>query len=246
MMFLISVLLWIFALAVLQRVRAEDTVSSGNYLITRCNSGLPDSEASKLQNLLPQVYDGLQRVIADLQLGTVSKHGYGVFFKDDSSKAEVLQVYQKIAAGASVLVGRPNTDTIYSRHPTFICANNNPETDLLYQICIKSPQAPLMTWLYTELIPLCPVFWVIKETARLSDCPLVVANTLTPNDDRLLQNQEALLIGSLVHFYHEHSPDMISLIGDALELSAPSSLKNPPNYALYYAGEGLMPPTLAK
>lgn len=238
-MFVKYLSLWVFTLVLLQPVSTEDTVNSGNYLIHLCNSGQPGSEASKLQNLLPQLYNGLQKVITDLQLGTASTHGYSAFFKNDSSKAEVLLVYQKMAAGASVALGRGrNIDPISLKHPTFICANNAPETNFLYQYCISTPNTPLMSWTRTELIPLCPLFWTIKKQARLPDCPLVVANTLTPNDDRLLQNQEALLVGSLVHLYHDFfHEDMVVTITDASELSSSESLINPPTYALYYAGE---------
>ena len=227
----------IFALALLPIASAEDTVSSGNYSIHLCNSGQLDSEASKLQKLLPQVYNGLQKVVADLQLGTGSLHGYSTFFKNDSSKAEVQRVYEKIAAGASVVVGRYRSNI---RYPTFICANNIPETDLLYQYCMRNPNTALMTRKNTELIYLCPLFWTIKRQAILPDCPLVVANTLTPNDAQLLENQEALLIGALVHFYHDVHEDLILTITDASELDASESLLNPPNYALYYAGEYLL------
>ena len=223
--------LWIFALVLLQPISAEDTVSSGNYLIHLCNSGQPGSEASKLQSLLPQVYDGLQKVISDLQ-GSASKYGYGAFFKDDSNKAEVLQVYQRMAAGADVFVG---LDHISLRRPTFTCANDVPATQLAYQHC--KPKTPLMSWVYTELIFLCPLFWMIKQQAIPSDCPLVVRNTLTPNDDRLLSNQEALLVSSLVHFYHQFVSNIVVTITDASELGASRSLTNAPNYALYYAGE---------
>ena len=238
-MFVKYLSLWFFALVLLQLISAEDTVSSGNYLIHLCNSGQPGSEASKLQNLLPLVYNGLQKVIADLQLGTASTHGYSAFFKNDSSKAEVLLVYQNMAAGASVALGRGrNIDPISLKHPTFICANNVPETDFLYQYCTSTPNTPLMNWMRTELIPLCPLFWTIKKQPRLLDCPLVVANTLTPNDDRLLLNQEALLVASLVHLYHDFfAEDMVVTITDASELSASESLMNPATYGLYYAGE---------
>ena len=230
-------MLWICALALLQPVHAEDTVSSGNYLIHRCNSGRPGSEASKVQSLLPQVYNGIQKVIADLQLGTASTHGYSAFFKDDSSKAEVSQVFQKMAAGANVIlhyVG--NNDRVYLRRPTFICANDVPETDLIYQYCMRLPGPTLMNWIDTELIALCPLFWEVKQQARSSDCPLVVANNLAPNDDRLLKNQEALLVVSLVHFYHKQQ-SMVMAVADAVELNNSESMSNAPNYALYYAGK---------
>lgn len=233
--------LCIFALALVQIVGAEDTVSSGNYLITLCNSGQANSEASILQNLLPQVYDGLQNVIADLQLGTASTHGYSAFFKNDSSKEEVLLVYQNMAAGASVAFGQGrNIDPINLRRPTFMCVNDVPETDLLYQLCKRATNTPFMYWMETELMPVCPFFWTIhRKKARQSECPLVVANTLTPNDDRLLSNQEALLVGTLAHLYHDYGDGKVVRIKDASELSASESLRNPPNYGLYYAGESL-------
>ena len=230
-------MLWIFALAVLQAVHADDTVSSGNYLIHRCNSGQPDSQASKLQSLLPQVYDGILKVIADLQLGTASTHGYSTFFKDDSSKAEISQVFLQMAAGANVMLRRAGNNGVYIRRPTFICANDVPETDLVYSYCTRS-NAPLVNWLQTELIALCPIFWTVKQQARSSDCPLVVANNLAPNDDRLLKNQEALLVGSLMHFYHDQSArPMLTAIADASELDNLESKLNAPSYALYYAGK---------
>lgn len=236
-----SLSVWIFVLVLLQPISAEDTVSSGNYLIHLCNSGQPGSEASKMQSILPQVYDGLQRVILDLQ-GSTSEHGYSAFFKSDSNKAEVLQVYQKMAAGANVYVGR--LDHVSERRPTFACAKNVPETDLAYRNC--KPRTPLMSWVSTEFIFLCPLFWMMPQTTLSSDCPLVVANTLAPNDDRLLQNQEALLVGSLVHLYHDFDSNIIVTVTDASELSASQSLINAPNYALYYAGERFLLPMLAK
>ena len=240
-MILKSVSVWVFVLVLLRPISAEDTVSSGNYLIHLCNSGELGSEASYLQSLLPQVYDGLQKVILDLQR-TASEHGYSAFFKDDSNKAEVLQVYQKMAAGANVYVGR--LDHVSERRPTFACANDVPKTHLPYQYC--KPRTPLMTWVHTEIIFLCPLFWMMAQKTLPSDCPLVVANTLTPNDDRLLQNQEALLVGSLVHLYHDFDSNIIVTITDASELSASQSLINAPNYALYYAGERLLLPMLLK
>lgn len=223
--------LWICALVLLQPISAEDTVSSGNYLIHLCNSRQPDSEASKLQMILPQVYDGLQKVISDL-LDTTSQYGYSAFFKDDSNKAEVLQVYQKMAAGANVYVG---INPIALKRPTIACANDRPETQLAFQHC--KPTTPLISWVHTELIFLCPLFWMMEPQALPSDCPLVVQNTLTPNDDRLLSNQEALLVGSLMHLYHHFDSSLVVTITDVSELSARRSLRNAPNYALYYAGE---------
>ena len=228
--------LWVLALALLQPVSAEDTVISGGYLIHLCNSGQPNSEASRLQELLPRMKYGLRKVIADVQLGTASKHGYSAFFKDDSSKVEVLRVYRQIAAGANFVLANK------IRRPTFICAN--PETPLLYQYCLGRPDTALMSWMQTELMPICPHFWSIQQRAFRPDCPLVVRNVLTPNDMRLLGNQEALLVGNLVHLYHRVGPEFITAIADVSDLNASESLLNPPNYALYYAGGYLTFPVL--
>ena len=228
---------WIFALAFLQPVIALDTVSSGNYLIHLCNSDLPNSYASKLQALLPQVYNGLQNVIADLQLGTASTHGYSAFFKNDSSKAEVLQVYERMAAGANVAVGN------VTRRPTLICASNVKYTDPLYQYCSEGDSA-LLNWPNTELIPVCPTFWSIQSQANSSDCPLVSVNRLAASNHQLFENQEALVVGNLVHLYHNVDSNYTTNIADVSELSASDSLLNPTIYALYYACEYLLFPIL--
>ena len=227
----------IFALALLQPVIASDTVSSGNYLIHLCNSDLPNSYASKLQNLLPQVFNGLQNVITDLQLGTASTHGYSAFFKNDSSKAEVLQVYQRMAAGANVALGN------VIRRPTLLCTTNFGETDPLYQYCVGGDSA-LLNWPNTELMPVCPSFWSIPTKANFSDCPLVSVNKLAASNHQLFENQEALLVGNLVHFYHAVSSNYTTNIADVSELSASDSLLNPTIYALYYAGGSFVLPVL--
>ena len=232
---------WILALAMSLASNSDDTVSSGNYLIHLCNSEKPDSEAFELQALLPQVYAGLQLVIADLQLGTASLHGYSTFFKDNSSIAVVLQIYQAMAAGSSVALGR-NRNVI--RQPTFICANDAPSTDLLYKYCVRKPDTATLIWKHSELLLLCPFFWTIKSKAILPDCPLVVANSLAPNDNRLVGNQEALLVGNLVHLYHDILDELVTTITDVSELNVSESLLNPSNYAFYYAGEHLMLPIL--
>ena len=225
---------WIFALALLQPVIAVewDTVSSGNYRINLCDADLPSSHAPELQDLLAQVYSGLQNVITDLQLGTASRHGYSAFFKDDSSKAEVAQVYERIGAGANVTVGHE------MRRPTFVCANNGRRTDLLFQHCIEGNSA-VLNWGNSEIVPLCPIFWSIQPKPTSSDCPLVSGNNRPPpSDQSLLQNQEALLVGNLVHFYHSVSSRYTTKIADVVAgLNASGSLLNPATYALYYAGK---------
>ena len=222
----------IFALALLQPVIAVewDTVSSGNYRIHLCDADLPSSHAPALQDLLSRVYFGLQKVIVDLQLGTTSTHGYSAFFKDESSKAEVAQVYERMGAGANVSVGND------MRRPTLVCANNNRRTLLLFQHCIEGNSA-ILNWGNSEIVPICPIFWNIHSKPIYTACPLVSGNGPALTDQSLLKNQEALLVGNLVHFYHSVSSKYTTKLADVSGLNASESLLNPATYAHYYAGE---------
>ena len=82
--------------------RDNSIVYSGKYVIRYCNAGDPDSMASKLQEILPKIWNNLQTTIADSKNGTASKNGYAAFFKTNSSIGAVQKVYQDIADGSPV------------------------------------------------------------------------------------------------------------------------------------------------
>lgn len=225
-----------------------DTVSSGNYLIHLCNSGEPNSNASYLQDLLPQIYVNLQAVIADARLGTASNRGYGAFFKTNHNIQEVVRVYEAMAAGTNVLIrsipGRQLPGLVAAR-PTFVCVNDIPETGNIYRQCIKDhPDTPLVVWEDSELIALCPLFWDQKKVpVPRTDCPRLRGNTLSPNNMQLIRNQEAMIVYELTYLYGTVTkwPNVVMNIQDAVNLDATASLANPNNYALYYAGQYRMP-----
>lgn len=237
---------WLFIARNIQSAATdiEDTVSSGNYQIHLCNSGLPDSHASYLQVLLPQIYTNLQAVITDAQLGTASKRGYGAFFKTNDSIGQVIEMYQKMADGADILVPSVPGDSkpgMSLEKPSFFCVNEDVAGVLAYDQCLKeNPNFPLVYWEDSEDIVLCPLFWQHQETAvSRIDCPRLRGNTLSPNNDQLSTNQQALIVHGLVHLYQNitKSPSDVLNIQDAVNLDAKASLVNANNYALYYAGQ---------
>lgn len=249
-MFTAVMLSWMFVARNTQTCAAKlgDTVSSGNYLIHLCDSGEPNSNASYLQNLLPQIYVNLQAVIADARLGTASKRGYGAFFKTNDNIQEVVRVYEEMAAGTNVIVrsipGRQLPGLVAAR-PTFVCVNDIPETRGIYRQCIKDhPNTPLVVWEGSELIALCPLFWDQKRVplAR-TDCPRLKGNTLSPNNMQLSGNQEAMIVYELTYLYGNVTkwPKVVMNMQDAVNLDATASLANPSNYALYYAGQYHLP-----
>jgi len=248
-MFISILFTWIFVARNLQISAADpgDMVSSGNYLIHLCNSGDPNSNASYLQNLLPQIKVNLQAVIADAQLGTASKRGYGAFFKTNDTIQEVIRVYKEMAAGTDVMIqsipGRPLPGLLAAR-PTLVCINDIPKTRYIYQQCIHHhSNIPLVVWERSELIALCPLFWDQKKVpVARTDCPRLKGNTLSPNTMQLSENQEAMIVYELTYLYGNVTkwPNVVMNIQDAVDLNAAASLANPSNYALYYAGQYCM------
>lgn len=76
-----------------------DFAQSGNYAMYLCDSGQPNSQAAKLQTLLPYVWQVLQEVLVDVKLGTASEHGFRSFFKTNGAIHLVESIFQAIAEG---------------------------------------------------------------------------------------------------------------------------------------------------
>ena len=221
----------------------EDTVSSGNYQIQNCNSHKAESDASYLQQLLPQIRTNLRAVIADARLGTASKHGYGTFFKTNDNIEDVITVYRRIAAGNDVLVRSVSDSNILgltAARPTIVCVNNVLETAPIYQACLRDWFDPTSVHVVdSNLIALCPQFWERKEAPLPRvDCPRSKASSFILNNLDLISNQQAMIVYKLAHLYED-----VSVSGEvmnnqnAADLNSTSPVQTATNYAFYYAGE---------
>ena len=245
--FLYSLL--ILAAATLHTVaEVEDTIGTGNYLIHLCSSGGSSSNASYLQQLLPQIQINLQAVIADAKQGTASRHGYGALFKTDENIEKVMSTYQDMSNGSDILLhtmpGSPRPGLLATR-PTFVCINDIPETEAFYEACMNNnTDTPLTHLADSGLVILCPLFWEQRKAAVARiDCPRLYGNSLSPNSMQLSLNQEAMIVHELAHLYADVNgwPNEIMNVQDAVNLNASASLSNANNYALYYAGQSIPP-----
>ena len=82
-----------------------------------------------------------------------------------------------------------------------------------------------------------------EQTPATSDCPRVRRNRLTPDDDMLTMNQEAILVHELVHLYGVRpfaswlQGDFESYkVGECVNLESSVKLTNAANFAYYYSG----------
>jgi len=224
-----------------------DHTSSGNYQIRNCNAGRPNSQAAELLNLLPQIYDNLVAVIEDAKKGTASDHGYEAFFHNNNNVPYVQSIFTKIAKGVPVPLqnteGRATNPLMNLGWPTIVCIQpGDPETLGLKSGCDEHSNVPAGT--QDNYVVLCPLFWESDKEAESFDCPRVRRNTLTPNDDDLVRNQQAVLVHELVHVYgvvnHLRWQDgnfEKYKLRDAADLDEEQALRNAPNFAYYYSGQ---------
>lgn len=232
-------------------------VGSGHYQIIKCNAGQTDSMALKLQTLLPEIWNNLKAVIADATAGTSSNHGFSAFFKANDNIQTVQNVYQNMAAGNPVSVnanavskGR-NINPLNLAWPGLVCVQKgDPSTLEHYLVCTTGDLAGrLVAGIAGQYVMLCPAFWTLPESPYIDNCPRVRRNTLTPNDESLVLNQQSALVHELAHLYGVEGGGQTLggdwqegnyepyLLQDCVDLSATDSANNAQNYAYYYAGQ---------
>ena len=108
--YILRVFLGIFLLGVDADFPSEfrnDRGQSGNYVIHLCGSDQPDSQAAKLQVLIPYIRRTLGDVQIDIKMGTASRHGFRSFFKTNANQPYVRSVFEDIADGRWILHTRP-------------------------------------------------------------------------------------------------------------------------------------------
>ncbi len=216
----------------------ENLVRSGNYEIRFCGKG-PGSKAAQLQRLLPQFWDDLQLVLADLERGNASK-AYRAYFKFQSNAAYVESIFQAMADGAPVQIpplrGSPSKQSHRTR-PAIVCLDPKiPNLETLSAVCVQAAASILPN---NHIVLLCPAFWQgMKLRPLRRDCPRVKGNKFVPDDYRVAYNQFSVFVHEFTHAYTQNWDTKETYRPTAaVKLSAALSLRNPNNFALYAASE---------
>jgi len=134
-------------------------------------------------------------------------HGYSAFFKTTENIQNITAIYQNMAAGSLVSKihespGR-NINPLNLAWPSLVCIQEgDPATAEYYAAGTTGPLGGrLIAGIAAQYVMLCPNFWVLPEEPEISRCPRVRRNTLTPNDDALVLNQQTQLVHELTHLY---------------------------------------------
>ena len=213
-----------------------DKTNSGNYEMLFCGAGEAASNAVQLQNILPLLTVGLQKVVSDARMGTSSPHGFEAFFKTNNNRPTVLRVFQNMIDGLPVTIN--DLKGFYAgastAPPTFVCLNEgNLNTVAFWITCQDNPLATALN--HENQIILCPLFWTLGGIPSNAMCPDVVNNKFVPSESRLTANQFGSLVRALVNVYatdpRRGSP--ATTTQDAVNLDATQSVANDASYGLY-------------
>ena len=219
---------------------------SGSYRLLQCGfGGQPGSQASIVQDILATVRRKTEVVLVDAKLGSSSTHGFTSFFKSDSNKNVIQDVFSKILDGPVVTVSPQRAQNIHraTAFPTIVCANEgDPSTEWMYNsLCQEQTHTAAGQRPGTELVVLCPLFFRLGQMGYAEPssgfCPILIDNKLSPNSEALTLNQLSAMVHELTHLYGPvNQPNMESYrIQDAIDLNATASLENASNFVFYFA-----------
>lgn len=189
-----------------------DAIAIGDYTIIGCSSkniGPKDwSMADVLRTYLPTMLNKITDIIADTDLGVSSFHGYKTFFKDESHKFAVKNIYTKIREGARITLKNRHGTKI--EHPKIICLGEDEDESHvtgignLYEFfCTGNfgSHAPAAQFRKTELVVLCPDFFNLSPWSSMVACPTTFGSAEQTHGDDLVQSQYALLMRVLAGLY---------------------------------------------
>lgn len=71
----------------------------GGYKVLLCDD---NHQAERLSFYIPHISTNICKVLADINLGTNSPHGFSAFFKSNNSKARVAKLFHDIALGTPI------------------------------------------------------------------------------------------------------------------------------------------------
>ena len=211
-----------------------DTIAIGDYTIIGCSSKIlgtrEGSNADYLSTYLPTVLTRVRDTIADTDLGVSSFYGYKTFFKDESRKTAVKDVYIKISQGATItLKNRQGATKIEG--PKIICLGEDEDEshvtgigNLFDFFCTGNftQHALAAQFRKTELVVLCPDFFSLAPWSSMVACPRTFGRAERMKGDELLQSQYAVLMRALAGLYIPANRQT----GMAVRQGVPGSLKH--------------------
>ena len=189
-----------------------DSITIGNYTVLGCSSRsvgtTAGSNADYLTIYLPAFFSRMRYVLADAELGLSSFHGYNNFFKEESSKVAVAEVYRDIREGSLIeLISRRGKKI---ERPKIVCLGEEEDESHvtgignLYEFFCTgtyAEHAPAAQFRKTELVVLCPSFFKLDTWPAIAWCPRTVNGVSQPDGNGLLQSQYAILIRALAGLY---------------------------------------------
>ena len=210
----------------------RDLVPLGPYDAINCGYHIVD-----LRYGLGSMQRWANLVVEDAAFGVNSDFGFRSFFKSNNSINAVSSIFRQIAEGAVL----PDNECYPNARPAVFCVNSNDVVPRkLRDVCVADRTA-FFNLDYPHVVMICPRIWGLPDLReRNVRCPRVGRRgKLTPNNDVIAQNPQALLVHELVHVYkgtRQRSVEKYQ-IQDAVDLNEADSLWNAASYALYFACE---------
>ncbi len=229
-----------------RRLIEIDTSHQHSFLTAYCDARILGSiESTALEEMLAQVQANLRIVINQAKKGIGSKYGFQALFKSQSNKGQVASIFDKIMTVA-VANNDPDQAPI---QPLIICAAAEANDmvvegmHFLYERCQSDPNRRAAQPPNSNIVVLCPSFWEMPGVPPQGSCPEKDAKTgvMMPNEAWLQLNRQATFVHEMIHMYlgrgYGLAKNETYKVGDAVALEEEESMRNPSNYAFFYAGE---------
>ncbi|KAL8970403.1 MAG: hypothetical protein Q9183_001544 [Haloplaca sp. 2 TL-2023] len=191
-----------------------------------------------MRRLLPDIIASLDLVLADLERGTTSRHGYRTFFKTNTNLAPVKQVFGAMKQGYKV----------NGNYPEIRCLSEggSGKDDFYFNtLCRASRFGRAQSSAQPAIgsVAVCPKFWTRPDFPNNDGCPAVSGRRgrrrFIENGTGLTDTRFAILIHELVHLYNPNDNGFdqgeVYDVQSCADLDAGESLGHASNYALYAA-----------
>ncbi|KAL8670185.1 MAG: hypothetical protein Q9168_005263 [Polycauliona sp. 1 TL-2023] len=212
-----------------------DTSTSGNYIINNCQRV---HHSNDVHQLLARFRQSLPPILSDVEKGTSSSHGFRTFFKSNTNRPIVKNVFRAMLQGQNLTNGeRPVIECLSPESmtgdlmPAYRAICTPPRRPPRHAVCLPPEGA----------IGLCPKFWEEAEFPTIEDCPSVVgrrgAKRFADSGSSLRDTRFAILIHELTHLYNPlDAATKRREVYDAqgcVDLDKSESVANVQNWALY-------------